>query len=78
MGARQARGPRRRRLEGDALRLGTFRSLWSSKEVDVSPSLRFLRPREIVELSRPTPSGGRPRGQPGRGPATTGRASRAP
>jgi NADH-quinone oxidoreductase subunit G len=34
-----------------ALRLGTFRSLWSSKEVDVSPSLRFLRPRQIVELS---------------------------
>jgi NADH-quinone oxidoreductase subunit G len=34
-----------------ALRLGTFRSLWSSKEVDVSPSLQFLRPRQIVELS---------------------------
>src|SRR5688500_7950514 len=36
---------------GDALRLGTFRSPWSSKEVDVSPSLRFLRPRQVVELS---------------------------
>ena len=34
-----------------ALRLGTFRSLWSSTEVDVSPSLRFLRPRQVVELS---------------------------
>jgi NADH-quinone oxidoreductase subunit G len=34
-----------------ALRLGTFRSLWSSKEVDISPSLRFLRPRQTVELS---------------------------
>jgi NADH-quinone oxidoreductase subunit G len=34
-----------------ALRLGTFRSLWSSKEVDVSPSLHFLRPRQVVELS---------------------------
>jgi NADH-quinone oxidoreductase subunit G len=34
-----------------ALRLGTFRSLWSAKEVDISPSLRFLRPRQIVELS---------------------------
>jgi len=34
-----------------ALRLGTFRSLWSSKEVDVSPALRFLRPRQVVELS---------------------------
>jgi NADH-quinone oxidoreductase subunit G len=33
------------------LRLGTFRSLWASKEVDVSPSLRFLRPRQVVELS---------------------------
>jgi NADH-quinone oxidoreductase subunit G len=34
-----------------ALRLGTFRSLWSSKEVDVSPALQFLRPRQTVELS---------------------------
>src|SRR3954467_14907913 len=34
-----------------ALRLGTFRTLWSSKEVDVSPSLHFLRPRQVVELS---------------------------
>ncbi|MGH2946439.1 MAG: NADH-quinone oxidoreductase subunit NuoG, partial [Solirubrobacteraceae bacterium] len=33
------------------LRLGTFRSLWASKEVDVSPALRFLRPRQVVELS---------------------------
>jgi NADH-quinone oxidoreductase subunit G len=33
------------------LRLGTFRSLWSSKEVDVSPALHFLRPRQVVELS---------------------------
>jgi NADH-quinone oxidoreductase subunit G len=37
---------------GDAaLRLGTFHTLWSSKEVDVSPSLQFLRPRQVVELS---------------------------
>jgi NADH-quinone oxidoreductase subunit G len=34
-----------------ALRLGTFRSLWASKEVDVSPALHFLRPRQVVELS---------------------------
>ncbi|MDP9385502.1 MAG: molybdopterin-dependent oxidoreductase, partial [Actinomycetota bacterium] len=34
-----------------SLRLGTFRSLWSSKEVDVSPALAFLRPRQSVELS---------------------------
>jgi NADH-quinone oxidoreductase subunit G len=33
------------------LRLGTFRPLWASKEVDVSPSLRFLRPVQMVELS---------------------------
>jgi NADH-quinone oxidoreductase subunit G len=34
-----------------ALRLGTFRPLWSSKEVDVSPALQFLKPRQVVELS---------------------------
>ena len=31
-----------------ALRLGTYRSLWSSKEVDVSPALRFLRLHDQV------------------------------
>ena len=34
-----------------ALRLGTYRSLWSSKEVDVSPALHFLRAQQVVELS---------------------------
>ena len=34
-----------------ALRLGKFHSLWTSKEVDVSPALKFLRPRQSVELS---------------------------
>jgi NADH-quinone oxidoreductase subunit G len=34
-----------------ALRLGTFRSLWSAKEVEASPSLRFLHPQQVVELS---------------------------
>ena len=34
-----------------ALRLGTFRSLWSSKEVDVSPAVSFMRPSQVVELS---------------------------
>jgi NADH-quinone oxidoreductase subunit G len=34
-----------------ALRLGTWRSLWSSKEVEVSPVLKFMRPRQVVELS---------------------------
>jgi NADH-quinone oxidoreductase subunit G len=42
-----AAGPAAR--EG-ALRLGTFRSLWASKDVDVSPALHFLRPRQVAEL----------------------------
>jgi formylmethanofuran dehydrogenase subunit D len=33
------------------LRLGTFRTLWASKEVDVSPVLQFAIPRQVVELS---------------------------
>jgi NADH-quinone oxidoreductase subunit G len=33
------------------LRLGTWRSLWAAPEVDLSPALHFLRPRQIVELS---------------------------
>jgi NADH-quinone oxidoreductase subunit G len=37
--------------DGDGLRLGTYRSLWSSKEVDVSPALKFMRPQQVVELS---------------------------
>ena len=34
-----------------SLRLGTFRTLWASKEVDVSPILQFARPDQVVELS---------------------------
>ena len=34
-----------------ALRLGTYRSLWADKTVDVSPVLHFARARQIVELS---------------------------
>jgi len=34
-----------------ALRLGTFRSLWASPEVDVSPALKFLVPLQHAELS---------------------------
>ena len=41
----------RPRATKGALRLGTYRSLWSSKEVDVSPVLQFLRPQQVVELS---------------------------
>jgi NADH-quinone oxidoreductase subunit G len=33
------------------LRLGTFRTLWAAKEVDASPALKFLRARQVVELS---------------------------
>jgi len=34
-----------------SLRLGTFRTLWASKEVDVSPALAFARPDPVVEMS---------------------------
>ncbi len=34
-----------------ALRLGTFRPIWSAPEVDVSPALKFLAPHQRVELS---------------------------
>jgi NADH-quinone oxidoreductase subunit G len=43
--------PRAARAAKGSLRLGTYRSLWSSKEVDVSPALHFLRPQQVVELS---------------------------
>jgi NADH-quinone oxidoreductase subunit G len=33
------------------LRLGTFRSLWADKTVDVSPLLHFLRAKQVVEMS---------------------------
>jgi hypothetical protein len=35
----------------EALRLGTWRPLWAAEEVDLSPVLRFMRPRQMVELS---------------------------
>jgi NADH-quinone oxidoreductase subunit G len=34
-----------------ALRLGTFRSIWAAPEVDASPALKFLAPRQQLELS---------------------------
>ncbi len=51
-----------------ALRLGTWRSLWAAPEVDLSPVLRFMRPRQVVELSpaRRRPAR-RPRRRRGRG-----------
>jgi NADH-quinone oxidoreductase subunit G len=33
------------------LRLGTYRPLWAHKDVDISPSLQFIRSRQIAELS---------------------------
>jgi NADH-quinone oxidoreductase subunit G len=34
-----------------SLRFGTFKTLWASKEVDVSPVLQFAIPKQVVELS---------------------------
>jgi NADH-quinone oxidoreductase subunit G len=34
-----------------ALRLGTFRSIWASTEVEISPALRFLAARQQLEIS---------------------------
>ena len=34
-----------------ALRLGAFRSIWAAKEVESSPSLKFLTARQRAELS---------------------------
>ncbi len=34
-----------------ALRLGTFKSIWASPEVEVSPALKFLHPQQRVELA---------------------------
>jgi len=36
---------------GDSLRLGTFRSVWASPEVEVSPALKFLARGAQAELS---------------------------
>jgi NADH-quinone oxidoreductase subunit G len=37
--------------DGGTLRLGTWRSLWAAPEVDLSPVLQFMQPRQVVELS---------------------------
>ena len=69
LGARRARRAAGRAAPATAaLRLGTFRTLWASKEVDVSPVLQFLRPRQIVELSPDDAERARrARGRPRRG-----------
>jgi len=38
-------------LANGSLRLGTFRSIWASPEVEVSPALAFLNPSQRAELS---------------------------
>ena len=58
-GARRPRRPGPFELErppaapapNGALRLGTFRSIWASPEVEVSPALKFLAPEPSAELS---------------------------
>ena len=51
-----ARARRARRAAGagedGALRLGTWRSLWAAPEVDLSPALRFMRPRRSSSSRR--------------------------
>jgi NADH-quinone oxidoreductase subunit G len=37
--------------DGGHLRLGTYRPIWSSPEVEVSPSLKFLASAQQLELS---------------------------
>jgi NADH-quinone oxidoreductase subunit G len=37
--------------EDGRFRLGTFRSVWAATEVEVSPALKFLHPRQRAELS---------------------------
>ena len=47
--AARASGPRPPR--NGHLRLGTFRSIWASPEVETSPALKFLAARQRAELS---------------------------
>jgi NADH-quinone oxidoreductase subunit G len=36
---------------GDALRLGTYRPIWASPDVEISPALHFTIARQQLELS---------------------------
>jgi NADH-quinone oxidoreductase subunit G len=38
-------------LPNGALRLGTFRSIWAAPEVERSPALKFLHPRQRLEMA---------------------------
>jgi NADH-quinone oxidoreductase subunit G len=46
-----AEPPRSGATDGGGLRLGTFRSIWASPEVEHSPALAFLRPRQKLEMA---------------------------
>jgi NADH-quinone oxidoreductase subunit G len=46
---RETRTPRQ--PAGDGLRVGTYRDLWAAEVTDRSPALRFLRPRQTLELA---------------------------
>jgi NADH-quinone oxidoreductase subunit G len=49
--APEAPAPHPAAVGDGALRLGTFRSIWAAPEVEVSPALKFLHPRQRAELS---------------------------
>ena len=43
--------PQRREQTNGHLRLGTYRSIWASPEVEISPALQFTIAEQLVELS---------------------------
>ena len=49
--AGQAAEPQSAKSPNGALRLGTYRSIWASPEVEISPALKFLSRRPTVEVS---------------------------
>ena len=46
-----SRTPNAAATPNGSLRLGTFRSIWASPEVEASPALKFLHPRQKLELA---------------------------
>ena len=50
-GRTQSRPAGRKRKQDGPLRLGTYRSIWASPEVDISPALQFTVAEQQVELS---------------------------
>ena len=49
--AATGRGTGDRPAENGALRLGTYRPIWASPEVEISPALKFAIAEQRVELS---------------------------